>query len=396
MLANGKPLTYLDSAATTLKPRVMIERLTEYLSGEVSNVHRGAHYFSNKATENFEKTRTELAGFLNCKEQEVIYTSGTTDSINLVASSLGTWLMRSDSKIANKNEIVLTEMEHHSNIVPWYMLAEKFNLKIKTIPFDTSGNLDLTNISEIITDKTLVVSMVHMSNTFGIINPIEVLISKAKEVDAFSFVDAAQSVSYLPIDVNNLDCDFLTFSAHKLFGPEGLGVLFGKVEVLDSMPEFRGGGSMISNVDFDKITYLPTPQKFEAGTPNIGAVIAFSESLKFFQNLSYDELQAHEAELMSYCISKLRDLSGFTPLGSLEPKKNIITFNLANTHPADIGSIVDQLGVAIRVGHHCTQPIMTKMDLNASIRASFSIYNDFDDCDRFINAIKKAQEMLND
>lgn len=394
--ANGQRLTYLDSAATTLKPKVMVDRYAKYLSSEVSNVHRGAHYFSNQATTNYERTRQSLAAFLNCSDQEIIFTSGTTDSINLVAMSFDNWLMRSDFRLKNKTQIVLTEMEHHSNIVPWYMLAKKYNLEIKTIPFDKDGVLDLTNLDELINDNTLMVSMVHMSNTFGSLNPVETLIQKAKNHGAYTFLDAAQSVSYMPLDVQSLDCDFLTFSAHKLFGPEGLGFLYGKLEILNQMPEYRGGGSMISEVSFDKITFLPSPQKFEAGTPNIGAVIAFAESLNFFRKLDYAEIQKHEAELLSYCYSRLSEIKTFKILGAFEHKKNILSFNLEGVHPADIGSIVDQMGVAIRVGHHCTQPLMSKMDLNSSMRASFSIYNNMEDCDQFINAILKAQEMLNE
>lgn len=394
--ANGHPLTYLDSGATTLKPKCMIDRLTQYYSGEVSNVHRGAHFYSNQATENYEGTRSKVAEFLNCKSQEVIFTSGTTDSINLVAASFDSWFNQSNFRIRSKSEIVLTEMEHHSNIVPWYMLAKKYNLHIKTIPFDQDGVLDLNNLDEIITDKTLMVSMVHMSNVFGTVNPIETLIEKAKSVGAFTFVDAAQSVSFMPIDVKALDCDFLTFSSHKLFGPEGLGFLYGKIEILDQMPEYRGGGSMISSVEFDKITYLSSPQKFEAGTPNIGAVIAFAESLKFFLSIGYDNLQKHEHSLLEYCVEKLSKLPGFKPVGAIENKKNILSFNMGQIHPADIGSIVDQMGVAIRVGHHCTQPLLRKMSLTASIRASFSVYNNFDDCDRFVSAVEKAVRMLND
>lgn len=392
----GMPLTYLDSAATTLKPKVMIERFTKYLSSEVSNVHRGAHFFSNQGTENYEKTRKLVAEFLNCQEQEIIYTAGTTDSINLVATSLDHWLMRSDYRLKNRTQIVLTEMEHHSNIVPWYILAKKYNLEILTIPFNTDGELQLESLDKLITEKTLMVSVVHMSNTFGSLNPVDKIITKAKSVGAYTFVDAAQSVSYMPIDVQKLGCDFLTFSAHKLFGPEGLGILFGKLEILDQMPVYRGGGSMISSVAFDEITYLQAPQKFEAGTPNIGAVIAFAESLQFFSSLNYSDIQAHEKQLLETCIARLSELKGFEPVGALSNKANILSFNLKGIHPADMGSIMDQMGVAIRVGHHCTQPLVRKLGLNATMRASFSIYSNIEDCDRFVNAVIKAQEMLND
>ncbi len=393
-LVGGNPLTYLDSAATTLKPKVMVDRFAKYLQYEVSNVHRGAHYYSNLATQNYEATRTKVAGFLNSKPEEIIFTQGTTDSINLVAQSLKALISKNDLK--SRNEILLTEMEHHSNIVPWYLAAKELNLVIKTIPFDIDGQLDLSDLKNLITDKTLIVSIVHMSNTFGSLNPVEEIFTLAKDKGCLTFLDAAQSVSYLPLDVQKLYCDFLTFSAHKLFGPEGLGFLFGKYDVLKDLGLYRGGGSMISKVGFDEITFLPPPQKYEAGTPNIGAVIAFKESLEFFMNLSYEDLQNHEAKLIKYCVEGLSQVAGFKPLGHTKHKKNILSFNLEGLHPADIGSIVDQMGVAIRVGHHCTQPLMTKMNISGSLRASFSIYNNLEDCDRLINAVKKAEELLND
>ncbi len=403
---NGHPFTYLDSAATTLKPKCMVDRFAHYLQYEVSNVHRGAHFYSNQATQNYENTRNEVARFLNSKPEEILFTMGTTDSINLVAQSLpGLTLKRnlemdsfniSSDHFKNRNEIVLTEMEHHSNIVPWYLVAKKYGFTIKTIPFNSDGDLDLTSIDEILTEKTLMVSIVHMSNVFGTMNPIEAIIKKAKSVGSLTFLDAAQSVSYLPLDVQKLDCDFLTFSAHKLFGPEGLGLLYGRFDLLEKLDVYRGGGSMISKVSFDDITFLPPPQKFEAGTPNIGAVIAFSESLKFFTSLSFDDIQKHEDMLLKRCLEGLAVYPGFLPLGAVKNKKNILSFNFKGLHPSDMGSIIDQMGVAIRVGHHCTQPLMNKMDVTASMRASFSIYNTVEDCDRFINAVKKAMELLND
>lgn len=393
-LVGGNPLTYLDSAATTLKPKVMVDRFAQYLQYEASNVHRGAHYYSNQATQNYEHTRSSVANFLNSKAEEIIFTHGTTDSVNLVAKSLKTLI--STDHLKDRNEILLSEMEHHSNIVPWYLLAKELGLIIKTIPFNSDGQLDLTDLNKLINHKTLIVSLVHMSNTFGSINPVEQIFAYAKEHGALTFLDAAQSVSFLPLDVHQLKCDFLTFSAHKLFGPEGLGFLYGKYELLEKLDIYRGGGSMISKVDFNQITFLPSPQKFEAGTPNIGAVIAFAESLKFFLNLGYKNIQDHETKLMEYCIEGLSGIEGFSPLGDVKFKKNILSFNIEGLHPADVGSIIDQMGVAIRVGHHCTQPLMSKLKISSSLRASFSIYNNIEDCDRLISAVKKAKELLND
>lgn len=393
-LVGGNPLTYLDSAATTLKPKVMVDRFAQYLQYEASNVHRGAHYYSNQATQNYEHTRASVAKFLNSKSEEIIFTHGTTDSVNLVAKSLKTLI--SADHLKDRNEILLSEMEHHSNIVPWYLLAKELGLVIKTIPFNSDGQLDLSDLNKLINHKTLIVSLVHMSNTFGSINPVEKIFAYAKENGALTFLDAAQSVSFLPLDVYQLKCDFLTFSTHKLFGPEGLGFLYGKYELLEKLNIYRGGGSMISKVDFNEITFLPPPQKFEAGTPNIGAVIAFAESLKFFLNLGYQNIQDHEINLMKYCIEGLSDIEGFKPLGDVQFKKNILSFNIEGLHPADVGSIVDQMGVAIRVGHHCTQPLMSKLNISSSLRASFSIYNNIEDCDRLIRAVKKAKELLND
>lgn len=382
--------TYLDSAATTLKPQNVIDRITHYYSKEVSNVHRGAHYFSNKATESYEHTRVRVADFIHAQANEIIFTYGTTDSVNLVSYAIEDLL----KKTPHKNEIVLTEMEHHSNIVPWYFLAKRLGLKIKTIPFLSSGELDLSQLSEVITDQTFLVSVVHMSNTLGVINPLHEIIAEAKQKGAYTFIDAAQSISYLPISVQDLDCDFLAFSSHKIFGPEGLGFLYGKEELLNEMGYYRGGGSMISNVTFSDITFLPSPQKYEAGTPNIGAVIAFSEALNFFESLNYQEIHQHEKKLLKLCYEELKTMSGFQLHGDIDLKENILSFSFEGIHPADLGSLLDQMGVAVRVGHHCTQPIMRGLGISASVRASFSVYNDERDCLRFIESIKKSKEML--
>lgn len=395
---NGRPLVYLDSAATTLKPQVVIDRMTQYLSSEVSNVHRGAHYFSNQATENYEKTRQLTANFLDAKPEEIIFTSGTTDGLNLIAYAMDA-VVESDSsgrvQGVRRDELVLTEEEHHSNIVPWYWFAKRHGFKIKTIPFDSRGELQLEGLKNIITERTFLVSCVHMSNTLGTINDVKSICTRAKEVGAYSVIDAAQSVSYLRLSVKDLGCDFLCFSSHKLFGPEGLGVLFGRQELLNSIGYFKGGGSMIASVKFDEIRFLPSPQKFEAGTPSIGAVIAFAEALRFFTDLDLPKVHSHEKSLLLTAHEMLLEsVPGYAPMGDIDLKQNILSFNVEGCHPSDLGALIDEMGIAVRVGHHCTQPIMDKMGVSATMRASFSVYNNGQDCRSFVEALKKAREML--
>ncbi|MCO5112889.1 MAG: SufS family cysteine desulfurase [Bdellovibrionaceae bacterium] len=390
---NGQRLVYLDSAATTLKPQVVIERLTQYYTSEVSNVHRGAHYFSNQATENFEKSRQTVARFVGASApEEIVFTSGTTDALNLLAYALDS--VADVRKGEGRDEIVLTEEEHHSNIVPWYWFAKRHGLKIRTIPFNEKGVLELDTLKTLITEKTLLVSCVHMSNTLGTLNDVQVICARAQEVGALSIVDAAQSVSFVSLSVQEIGCDFLCFSSHKLFGPEGLGVLYGRKDLLNSMGYYRGGGSMISSVSFDEIQFLPAPQKFEAGTPSIGAVIALRTAIDFFNEIPKDELQSHERSLVHTTHEMLSEIPGYQPLGDVSFKHNILSFNIDGCHPADLGALIDEMGVAVRVGHHCTQPIMDKMGVSATLRASFSIYNNGQDCLAFVEALKKAREML--
>lgn len=391
---NGQPLVYLDSAATTLKPQVVIDRLVSYYTSEVSNVHRGAHYFSNQATENYEQARKTVAQFIAAETDEVIFTSGTTDGLNLLAYALDSKANETKRLAPDRNEILLTEAEHHSNIVPWYWFAKRHGFRIKVIPFNDQGILDLDQLDHLLTEKTFLVSAVHMSNTLGTLNDAHRICKKAKEVDAFSILDVAQSISYLDISVKDLGCDFLCFSSHKLFGPEGLGVLYGKSALLNSIGFYKGGGSMISSVKFDKIDFLPSPQKFEAGTPSIGAVIAFKTAIDFFKALPKQELQAHENALVQNTHEMLSEIPGYRPLGDVALKHNILSFQIDGCHPADLGAIIDEMGIAVRVGHHCTQPIMDKLGLTSTMRASFSIYNNSQDCLEFVSALKKAREML--
>lgn len=390
------PLVYLDSAATTLKPQVVIDRLTQYYTEEVSNVHRGAHYFSNLATENYESSRKRVAEFLSCKSEEVIFTSGTTDGLNLLAYALDVVAEenKKDPKLKNKTEILLTESEHHSGIVPWYWFAQRHGFEIKTIPVLENGCLDLDKLGQYMTEKTFLVSAVHMSNTLGTLNDVKAISKQAKALGAYSVVDAAQSVSWTDVSVKDIGCDFLVFSSHKIFGPEGLGVLFGRQELLDQIGFYKGGGSMISKVTFPEITFLKSPQKFEAGTPAIGPAIALKTALDFFSELPQPQVRQHETELLRLTDSLLQSIPGYTPMGDVSYKNNILSFNIKGIHASDIGSLIDEMGVAVRVGHHCTQPLLAKMGENATIRASFSIYNNAEDCHILIKAVKKAVELL--
>lgn len=390
---NGRRLVYLDSAATTLKPQVVIDRLTQYYTHEVSNVHRGAHYLSNQATENYEKSRAAVAQFLKAESQdEIIFTSGTTDGLNLIAYAMDA--MIAEAKAQGRSEIILTQEEHHSNIVPWYWFAKRHGLSLRVLPFNFEGVLELETMSNLITEKTFLVSCVHMSNTLGTLNDVEAICARAKEVGAYSVVDAAQSVSFVDVSVKEIGCDFLCFSSHKIFGPEGLGVLFGRKDLLNAIGFYKGGGSMISSVRFEDIQFLAAPQKFEAGTPSIGAVIALHTALDFFSALPKAQLQTHERSLVQTTHDMLSEIPGYKPLGSVNHKHNILSFNIEGCHPADLGALIDEMGVAVRVGHHCTQPIMDKMGVSATMRASFSVYNNGQDCHDLVVALKKAREML--
>lgn len=386
---NGYDFVYLDSAATTLKPRRMIDRLTQYYSEEVSNVHRGAHYFSDLATENYENTRSKVAQFLNCENSNIAFTSGTTESINLVVHGLHSLAQKS-----SRREIVLSSMEHHSNIIPWFLWAQKEGFKIKVIELNSKDLIDIDQALNLISDQTFIVALVHMSNVLGTLNPIEPIIRRAKEMGAYSLVDAAQSVSYKPICVKTLGCDFLAFSAHKLFGPEGVGVLYGDSDLWDQMDLYKSGGGVISHVSFDHVDFISGPQRFEAGTPAIGPVIAFAEALDFFKTLDYKDIQSHESHLMNMCYKGLKDIKGFQLLGDIELKKNILSFNFKDINPLDLGTLLDQRGIAVRTGPQCAHPLIKSFSLDSVLRASFSIYNQEQDVHHFIEGIKYCQEIL--
>lgn len=389
---HGQELIYLDSAATSLKPKCVIDRIQRHYQNETANVHRGIHYLSAEATRFFEETREAIQHFINAdSEKECIFTKGTTDSINLVASSWG------EKNLKKDDVIILSTMEHHSNIVPWQMLAQKKEANVIACPITKDGELDLEayqKLFETYKDKIKMVSLVHISNTLGTINPIRELIDIAHQHGALFMVDAAQSVCHMPVDVQALDCDFLAFSAHKMFGPTGVGVLYGKRELLEKMPPYQGGGAMIERVSFEGTTFNQLPEKFEAGTPHIAGVIAFKSAIDYLLSLGFEEIQKHETSLLSYAQTKLQEIEGLKVIGTAKEKTSVISFSFDSIHPHDLGMILDQQGVAIRTGHHCTQPLMDFFNVPATSRASFSIYNTLEDVDKLVSSILKAKELL--
>ena len=386
---NGKPLIYLDNAATTLKPKVVIDQMTKHLSQDVANVHRGIHTLSEMGTRYFEETRETVQKLLNAKHvHEVIYTKGTTESINLLANSFA------DAFLKEGDEILLSQMEHHSNIVPWQMVAERKGAKVVMIPINDAGEILMDEYKKLLSPKTKMVSIVHTSNTLGTTNPVKEMIALAHAVGAKFCVDAAQSIAHQKVDVQDLDCDFLVFSAHKMYGPNGLGFLYGKEDLLNAMPPYQGGGSMISEVTFEKTTYHVLPNKFEAGTPAIAEVIAFKSAVDYVLKLGLDNIYQYEKELLEYATTELKKIPGVRLIGEAKNKAGVLAFVIEGVHPQDLGTILDKQGVAIRTGHHCTQPLMKRFGISACARASFTFYNTFHDVDVFIAAIKKAQDFL--
>lgn len=386
---NGKPLVYLDNAATTLKPKVVIDVMTRYLSEEVANVHRGVHSLSEQGTRLFEETRISVQRLINARHaHEVIYTKGTTESINLLAHSFG------EKFISAGDEIILSGMEHHSNIVPWQMLAERKGAKIRVIPLNDRGELILEEYKKMLSPKTKLVSVVHISNTLGTVNPVKEITSLAHAVGAKVCIDAAQSIAHQKVDVQDIDCDFLVFSAHKMYGPNALGFLYGKEELLNEMPPYQGGGAMIAEVTFDNTTYNVLPNKFEAGTPAIAEVIAFNKAIDYVQSIGMDEIKKYEDELLAYATSELKKIEGVRLIGEAQDKSGVLSFVIDGVHPHDLGTLLDKQGVAIRTGHHCTQPLMKRFGITACARASFTFYNTYEEVNALIAAIKKAKEFL--
>ena len=385
----GKQLVYLDNGASTQKPQAVIDAESYYYEHQYANIHRGVHYLSQIGTDLYENVRKQVQQFIHAKhDHEVIFTKGTTNAINLVAYTFG-------RKFINEgDEIVVTEMEHHSNIVPWQMLCDEKKCVLKVIPLQADGTILLEDAEKLITPKTKLVSVVYVSNALGTINPIEELIVIAHKNGAKILIDAAQAIQHFTIDVQALDCDFLVFSGHKIYGPTGTGILYGKEAILNEMPPYEGGGDMIKTVSFKGTTYNDLPFKFEAGTPNIAGCIALGTAVKYVQEIGIENISAYETELLNYATEKLSAIEGLTLYGTAKQKSSVISFLLDGIHPYDVGVILDNMGIAIRTGHHCAQPVMDHYEIPGTCRASFSFYNTKEEVDMLVEGILKAKKML--
>lgn len=384
----GKPLIYFDNGATSQKPQVVIDAIDRYYSKDNANIHRGVHYLSQVATDQYEKARKTIQHYINAElEEEIIFTKGTTDSINLVAFSLGETLKSGD-------EIMITAMEHHSNIVPWQMLCERKGCNLKVVPINDSGELIMSEFDAMLSSKTKLISLTHVSNTLGTINPVEEIISKGHDAGAYILLDGAQSIQHMQVDMQKLDCDFYAFSGHKVFGPTGVGVLYGKKSVLDALPPYQGGGDMIAKVSFEKTTYNELPFKFEAGTPNISGGIALAAAFEYLNTFDIEALQSYEHELQEYAQKALLELPGVRIIGTAAEKISVISFVIEGLHPFDIGTLLDKQGIAVRTGHHCTQPLMDRFGIPGTIRASFAFYNTKEEVDQFIKGVERSIKML--
>ncbi len=381
---NGKPLVYLDNAATTQKPKQVLDKITEIYHTINSNIHRGVHTLSQKCTIEHENARQVVQEFLNAKStSEIIFTRGTTESINLVAASYGELLNEGD-------EIILSTLEHHSNIVPWQLLAERKHLTIKVIPVSDEGVLDMKAYAKLLSDKTAIVAVAHVSNALGTVNPIKQIIDLAHQAGAKVLIDGAQSTPHIKLDVQNLNCDFLTFSGHKIYAPTGIGVLYGKEDLLNAMPPYQGGGEMIDKVTFEKTTFNVLPFKFEAGTPNYVGAIALAEAIKYVNTIGMQTICNYEHQLLNYCTEQLLSVDGIRIIGTAPEKSAVVSFGYKDVHFFDFGTMLDQLGIAIRTGHHCAQPIMHRLGIDGTMRASFALYNTEEDIDLFVAAVKRV------
>jgi cysteine desulfurase/selenocysteine lyase len=386
---NDKTLVYLDNAATSQKPQVVIDALSNYYSHYNANIHRGIHTLAEEATAAYESTRVTVKSFINAAfPEEIIFTRGATEGINLVAYTWGRKNVRAG------DEIIISGMEHHSNIVPWQILCEERKSILKIIPVTDSGELDMEAYKNLLSSKTKLVSVVHVSNSLGTINPVKEIIDVAHRVGAIVMIDGAQSTVHLDIDVQELNCDFFAFSGHKVYGPTGVGVLYGKKDLLQSMPPFMGGGEMIKEVTFEKTTYADLPYKYEAVTPNIADTVALKSALDFINETGKGAIRKHENDLLQYATSQLEALPGLTIIGTAEEKVSVVSFVIANIHPQDIGVLLDNQGIAVRTGHHCTQPLMVRFGIPGTVRASFAMYNTKEEIDRLVNGLQKAIKML--
>ncbi len=386
---NGKELVYLDNGATAQKPKVVIDRIQQYYNLENANIHRGVHTLSQEATSAYEDSRRKMKEFINARfSEEIIFTSGTTGGINLVASAFG------QTHIQEGDEILISTMEHHSNIVPWQMICEQKGANLKVIPINDKGEIQMEEFETLLTERTKLLSISHISNTLGTINPVKEMIAKAHEKHISVLVDGAQAVPHMRLDMQDLDVDLYVFSLHKMFGPTGVGVLYGKKELLDSLPPYQGGGDMIKTVSFKKTTYNDLPHKFEAGTPNIADGIACGALIDYLEELDWAAISLHEKDLLSYAHEQLAAIEGLRFIGEAERKASVISFVIEGIHSYDLGVLIDKMGVAVRTGHHCTQPLMDRFGILGTVRASFAFYNTMEEVDRLVEAVKRAKGML--
>lgn len=385
----GRPLVYFDNAATTQKPECVINVLADYYRTLNSNIHRGVHYLSSAATERYEETRSAVQQFVNARHKhEIVFTRGTTESINLVASSFGKAFLHPG------DEVIISGMEHHSNIVPWQLACEQYGASLRVIPFSDQGVLDLEAYRTLFSDRTRIVAVNHVSNTLGTVNPVKEMIQIAHSHDVPVLVDGAQAISHLAVDVQALDCDFYCFSGHKMYAPMGIGVLYGKEQWLDKLPPYQGGGEMIKDVTFERTTYNELPFKFEAGTPSVGDALALKTAIEFMQSIGIEAIAEYETELLHYATERLSAIDGLRIFGTAPNKTSVVSFLIGNAHPYDTGTLLDKLGIAVRTGHHCTQPIMDRYGIPGTVRASFAVYNTKQEIDTFLNAIKRIKPML--
>lgn len=385
----GKPLVYFDNAATTQKPQSVIDVLVDYYNGYNANIHRGIHTLAEEATAAFELSRDAVQQFINAAtREEIIFTKGTTESINLVANTWGR------QNIQAGDEIIISTMEHHSNIVPWQMLCQEKNAVLKVIPVNDHGELLLDEFEKLLSDKTKLVSVVHVSNAMGVVNPVNKIIELAHKSGALVLIDGAQSTVHLDINVQEMGCDFFAFSAHKFYGPTGIGGLYGKKQLLESMPPFLGGGEMIKEVSFDGTTYADLPYKFEAGTPNIADTIALKPAIDFINQIGKENIRRHENELLAHATAQLEEIEGLRIIGDAKNKISVVSFVIDNVHPQDLGILLDNAGIAVRTGHHCTQPLMKRFGIPGTVRASFAVYNTKEEINVMITRLRKAIKML--
>jgi cysteine desulfurase/selenocysteine lyase len=386
---HGRPLVYLDNGATAQKPLAVINSMVDYYKGYNANVHRGVHYLSQKATDAHEAAREGVRAFINAeKTQEVIFTRGTTDSINIVAHSFGKAFVNAG------DEIIITAMEHHSNIVPWQMLCEDRGAILRVIPINANGELILEEYDKLLNERTKLVTVVHVSNTLGTVNPVKEIIAKAHAVGAAVLIDGAQSIQHMAVDVQDLDADFFVFSGHKLFGPTGIGVLYGKEQYLNAMPPYQGGGSMIKQVTLEKTTYNELPFKFEAGTPHVEGIIGLGAAIDYINAIGIANVAAYEHELVAYAVEQLSKIEGLRFIGNAKERVSVLSFLVGDIHPYDVGVILDKLGIAVRTGHHCCQPIMDIFSIPGTVRASFAFYNTKAEVDDLVAGLLKAKSML--